>query len=256
MKIKIIILFLLLNASLMKATNPTIFNYGYTLGIGMSTSTLLGNGPNTRSMNPLVNQETSDLLGGSFKGAQPGVDIRFTYQLDDNGLFRMPLGIDMSFYDAIDKYPISKYIKDRYENSSMIIAPYLALNYHFIKLEKAMASAYISFEVKANILSESSFRLTRTYDNTPTENFDSTLHYKKSTLRIGTSLKLGVEGELAEDYLINISGGVGILNALLRDPNRGELLTPRIGGVTTKETSETIAFNFSFLIMLQYKFGK
>lgn len=250
MKIKILALILFLNVYLIKASEPTVFNYGYTLGIGMSTSTLLGNGPNTNSMNPLVNTEAA--LGGSFKGAQPGIDIRFTYQYDENGKFRIPIGVDWTFYDAIDRFPIAKYLRDKYENSSSILAPYIGLNYHFLKLDRALATMYAGLEVRANLVSESSFRLLRTNDIDQSLGYDLVEHQKASTLRLGSAIKIGAEGELADNYLINISGAYSIVNLLLKDSNRGELLTPR----KDFETSEKYLQSFNFLIMIQYKFGK
>lgn len=250
MKLKLIAVLLLINVYYLKASEPTIFNYGYTLGIGMSTSTLLGNGSNTRSMNPLVNTEAA--LGGSFKGAQPGIDIRFTYQADEKGRWRMPVGIDWSFFDAIDRFPISKYIRDKYENSSSILAPYIGVNYHFLQIDRALASFYVGVEARANLVSQSSFRLLRTNDLDATMGYDVTEHQKISAFRIGTQIKLGIEGELADDYVINISGGYSVINALLKDDSRGELLTPR----KDFENRETYVQNFNFLLMIQYKFGK
>lgn len=226
-----------------------IFPYNYTLGVGISTIKILNPNPNSRSMNPLVHRD--GYIGGSFKGAMPGIDLRATFQLDDDGFWRMPVGVDMTFFSARERLPITTKLTDRFENNANIYAPYVGLNYTLIQIPKARASFYLGVEARASIIDGPEFRFIRTYDLLPEQSFDITEHNKENTVRLGGLLKLGLEGELVDNYVINSSIGYGVLNTFMRDNARGELLTPR----KDFETQESYLQGIFFTIMVQYKFN-
>jgi len=227
-----------------------IFPYNYTLGIGISTVKILNPNPNSRSMNPLVHRD--GYIGGSFKGAMPGIDLRATFQLDEDGLWRMPVGLDMTFYSARERLPITTRLTDRFENNANIYAPYIGLNYTVLQIPKARASFYFGLEARASIIDGPAFRFIRTYDLIPEQSFDITEHNKENTVRLGGLVKFGLEGELVDNYMINSSVGYGVLNTFLRDNARGELLTPR----KDFETRESYLQGIFFTVMLQYRFNK
>lgn len=227
-----------------------IFPYDYTLGIGISTAKILNPNPNSRSMNPLVHRD--GYIGGSFKGAMPGIDLRATFQLDEDGFWRLPVGVDMTFYSAKERLPITTKLTDRFENNASIYAPYIGLNYTLVQIPKARASFYLGVEARASIIDGPAFRFIRTYDLIPEQSFDITEYNKENTVRLGGMLKLGLEGELIDNYMINSSIGYGVLNTFMRDNARGELLTPR----KDFETKESYLQGMFFTIMLQYRFNK
>lgn len=226
-----------------------IFPYNYTLGIGISTAKILNPNPNSRSMNPLVHRD--GYIGGSFKGAMPGIDLRATFQLDDEGFWRLPIGLDMTFYSAKERLPITTKLTDRFENNANIYAPYIGLNYTLIQIPKARASFYVGVEARASIIDGPAFRFIRTYDLIPEQSFDITEYNKENTVRLGGMFKLGLEGELIDNYMINSSIAYGVLNSFLRDNARGELLTPR----KDYETKESYLQGIFFTIMVQYRFN-
>lgn len=226
-----------------------IFPYNYTLGIGISTVKILNPNPNSRSMNPLVHRD--GYLGGSFKGAMPGIDLRATFQLDEDGIWRMPMGLDMTFYSARERLPVTSRITDRYENNANIYAPYIGLNYSFLQIPKARASFYFGLEARASIIDGPVFRFIRNYELIPDENLDITEYNKQNTVRLGGLIKLGLEGDLMDNYMVNSSIGYGVLNTFLRDNVRGELLTPR----KDYEVQESYLQGIFFTVMVQYRFN-
>lgn len=228
------------------------FNYDYTLGIGFSTYNILFNNINARTFNPLFVSQADNKYGGSFNGAQPGIDIRFTKQIDDEGRWRMPIGLDMTFLDAYDRVSVSRSLNFYYQNSLNIYSLYSGIYYHFLQIDRAKASMYAGAEIRGNFLTAPELEINRIYTNSPADNENRIVIDKKDAFRLGAQFKLGIEGELVDDYILNISGGIGFSNALLKDNARGELMTP-FNNSSVRESGETYLPTFIFTLMIQYK---
>lgn len=236
----------------MRAKN--IYDYDYTLGIGLSTSKILGDNLSALPMRLVVFDDEDTRVGGSFNGAMPGIDVRMNYQLDDNGDWRMPIGLDYVFYSARERQPLTPFYTQYYNHEVNVFSPYIGLNYTLLRLPLAKSLVYGGIEFRGSYVHNAEFTFSEEYVNDPTQNSNFT-NSKDDAFRMGGLVRLGIEGELYERYILNASWGMGVMNLLGRDDSRGQLLTPlnNIGAVTGENTEELIT-NFYFSLSIHYRF--
>lgn len=73
---------------------------------GLSTYSIIGDNPATK---PIVPRDSlTNILGGGFHGGQPGVSALFTFEIDKEGLFRIPIGYSYYYLGSAEKAPISR----------------------------------------------------------------------------------------------------------------------------------------------------
>ncbi len=248
----------LLVVSLVVATNlyaqsgSNVYNYENSIGVGLTTSKVLGDNPAINTISPINNS----VPGGSFNGAMPGIEIKAQYKLDDIGDWRLVGGINYTFYSARERIPRES-ITFRLKNNLNILSPLVGINYVLIRFPSAMSSVYIGAEARYNYIHANDFVLEEER-LTSGERVERQQNNKEATGRIGGLLKLGFEGELHENYMINVSGGIDFLNLIGRDNSRGELLTPftpdRFDPNLGVEQEEQLTYNFYFSIMIQYRY--
>jgi hypothetical protein len=247
--IVVLLLAVLLMPSQSKAD---VYDYNYSLGVAFTTSKILGNNPAINTLRPI----NASVPGGSFNGAMPGVEVVGQYKLDDIGDWRLVGGVNYTFYSAKEKFPgdVSTY---RLSHSLNIVSPLVGINYTIFRFPTAMSSFYAGVEVRYNYIHGSEFLLnevSRINDEVLTQRTLS----KENAGRVGGLFKLGIEGEISDNYMINVSWGVDALNLLNRDNARGQLLTPYSSKVLVPgfgwELEEELTYNFYFSLMLQYRF--
>lgn len=233
--------------------NTNVFNYEYSLGVGFTTTKILGNNPAINTISPI---NVVDPPGGSFNGAMPGIEVKGQYKLDEIGDWRLVGGINYNFYSARERIPrdISTF---RLMNSVNILSPLVGINYTLMRFPTAMSFVYVGVEARYNYIHAIS--LIRQEEITTTgeiEEFEFT--GKEAAGRIGGLVKIGLEGELYENYMINVSWGIDALNLLGADDSRGQLLTPfapeRFNSSLGVEQEEELTYNFYFSIMIQYRY--
>lgn len=219
------------------------------VAFGLSTTQILSDNPAGKSIQP--NNDTEPIVfGGGFIGSQPGGELRFTFPLDEDLRWRIPLGIDLQFFSAKERVPIGRNIEDRRYHSFEIYTPYVGISYVMQDLKYLKAKTYTSFEIRAAMISNIISRLEEDYFFL--DQFDTTIVYpnKGNATRIGGIAKLGVEAMLFEPLQLNASVGVSLMNAFLRDDARRELLTP----FKIFETKERYVWNLNVSILFQYTF--
>lgn len=238
-----------LSASSMKAG---VYDYEYSLGVAFTTSKILGDNPAISTLIPI----NTIYPGGSFNGAMPGVEVRGQYRLDDIGDWRLVSGFNYTFYSAREKIPREKSIY-RLTHDVNIFSPIVGINYTVFRFPSARSSIYAGIEARYNYIHSSEALFTEEIKETGESNLIET-YGKESTGRFGSLFKLGLEGELHENYMINVSWGIDLLNVLARDNSRGQLLTPYeqedLRFNSSSEEVEDLTYNFYFSLMIQYRF--
>jgi hypothetical protein len=244
----VLLVIVLLMPSQMKAD---LYDYEYSLGIAFTTSKILGDNPAINTLRPI----NSSVPGGSFNGAMPGVEVKGQYKLDDVGDWRLVGGVNYTFYSAREKFPgdISIF---RLSHSLNILSPLVGINYTIFRFPSAMSSFYAGIEARYNYVHASEFILNET-SRINDEFLSERSISKESAGRVGGLVKLGIEGEISDNYMINVSWGIDVLNALGRDNDRGQLLTPYSTEVLVPglgyELEEELTYNFYFSLMIQYR---
>lgn len=248
--VAILLVVILLMPSQAKAD---VYDYDYSLGVAFTTSKILGDNPAINTMR-LIN---SSVPGGSFNGAMPGVELVGQYKLDDIGDWRLVGGLNYTFYSARERFP-SDLSENRLTHTVNILTPLVGINYTIFRFPSAMSSFYAGLQLRYNYIHGSEFTFTETLNSTgeivPRKPRDIG---KENTGRVGGLLKLGIEGEISENYMINVSWGIDVLNAFGRDNGRGQLLTPfqqkDFVIVVPSELKEDLTYNFYFSLMIQYR---
>jgi len=100
-----------------------------------------------------------------------------------------------------------------------------------------------------SMIENSEYKVSEVYDIVPEFNRTRIFNYKENTSRIGPIIRIGMEGNISEDFYYNFSGGMHFINLIGRDNNRRELFTP------TKdfEKRENFVPLLHFSFMIQYK---
>lgn len=215
----------------------------YFAGIGLSTTKILGDNPNTYTFN-------GDVFGGSMNEWQPGIDIRLLIPMDENETFRIPIGIDYNFFRAYERYPYyGRAII--YTHSMNVLNFYSGINLTLLRLPYANAKFYVGLEPRFSLVHNISFVRETKFEAPERDDTYEEFPTKDNAFRIGGLFKLGLDGRIKNDLYINASFGVSAMNLLLRDDKRGELFTPETAGQPTENMIGTM----NLTIMLQYKFN-
>lgn len=222
------------------------FNEEYYAGIGLSTTKIIGDNPNTFDFgNP-----DSDIIGGSFNEWQPGIDLRLLFVLNESRTLRLPIGIDYQIFRAYERFPLVV-TSEVFRQKLNIMSFYTGINYTLIKFPVADARLFASLEPRFSYIHLLSFEQDIDYKNPARR--DSIVSYptKNNAFRIGGSLKLGIDGKVKNNFYVNVSFGISSVNLLLRDDDRAELFTPD----KSFQDGESIVGTMNMTIMLQYRFN-
>lgn len=217
----------------------------FRLGLGFTTQKIQSSNVNAKQ---IVNPDSNvTAIGGSFRGAQPGFELRGTYFIDEDAHFIIPFGFEYSFYTARERIPITRFILHVHENQTQILSPYVGFHTTITKIPLGKAILYGGGEIRMNYIMNNFYTLNETYINLP-EASSKTNVEKDDAIRYGANLRIGVIGTLVDNIQVNISGGLGFMNLFGSDDARGELLTPR----NILETGESSVMNYNFSILVQY----
>lgn len=230
-----------------------VYDYDYSLGVSFTTSKILGDNPAINTLAPI----NTPNVGGGINGAMPGFEIKGQYKLDGIGDWRLVAGANYTFLSAKERIPRDKSVY-RLSHTVEVLSPLIGLNYYIFRFPNAMSSIYAGLELRYNYIHGSNYQVAEEFKESG-EVKTRSLFGKPNAGRVGGIIKLGIEGELYENYMINVSWGVDALNILGRDNNRGQLLTPfskndlKIG--VDLENQEDFTYNFYFSLMIQYRFN-
>jgi hypothetical protein len=227
---------------------------------GLVNSYMIGNNPGASNFFE-VDSTKQQVYGGGFRGSQPGIGIRVNFDVGENRRFTIPFGFDYYFYEGLqrmsgieykDKFYGSEFITSYYKNTVGIASVLLGLNYAMVKFNIAQARIYAGGELRGTYISENTYTRHVAYFVLDSNEY-YTLPSKPSAFRLGAQLKIGLDGQLRENVYIDSFIGIGIVNLLLRDDSRGELLTPAKTTAFYIENKETLVFNLFIGLILQYR---
>lgn len=230
---------------------PAQYMSGTKVGIGLSTAWINGANPARDYMWPDILQGVSDSLvvrpGGSFDGQQPGIGLRTRFALNDTGTVRLMLGLDYLFYRGNWRLPLDAgnvLMEHRVDMTTGILGvEYVA--YEFTPLARLYAAA----EARASFLHSSYFNWEFVTNQGEIFQERGRTEGKPSTFRLGTALRIGLEGEFQDNFIVDTSVGYGVVNLTGRDDVRGQLLTTN----NDFETGENLVGNILFSFILMYR---
>jgi len=240
----IIILTLCLSLINLKAQ----FTTKYEISAGILTTQILGNNPATLSMVPTSNLDEA-VTGGSFPDAQPGIEFRMTFPIGDKDNFRIPFSIDYTFFRGKERINYNRNIIDYFSHTLNVLGINSGLHYVLLYVPFAKAKIYTGLEGRLSYVHNIDVEWFRDYLNNSV--FQDELYKippKADALRLGGTLKLGVDGRLKDNFYINAGIAFGIPNIIGKDNERGELFTP----ITIQENVESNVYNFHIYILMQY----
>lgn len=231
----------------------------YKIGFGLSTMKIMGNNPATDNLieqkivkNPTTQEpDTVISYGGSLNAIQPGLSLRMTLEPTDDGRHRIPVEIDWTHYSSGERIPVSAYLIINYWHSVHNVSFGTGYHYVFYNLKWARARLYGGIDLKASMFFGSELLYRDRWVNMPSLDTSYVINSKENAFRLGGFARLGVEGDLLNNWSVNSSIAFGSPNLLLRDNKRGELLTP----LQYLETKEQIVSLFNVSLMVQYKFN-
>lgn len=194
-------------------------------------------------------------FGGAFDGAQVGWGLRGYVDLDKQKTFRIPVGVDVFYYNGAQSVVGPNY-KFRVEHSNTLISSFTGFEWSFVEFPLAFARAYVAGEarflyVNANTITSEGTNII----NGEAFDYSNTFSGKSSAFRVGAMARLGIEGEIYYPVFLNTSVGYGVMNLLGRDNRssaqggRGELLTAR----PINEAGEGLLTHLNFAFMIQIR---
>jgi hypothetical protein len=228
----------------------------FRLASGLSTDWITNDNPAVYALTGSTDtSQPNRPYGGAFDGAQVGWGIRGYVDLDKQKTFRIPVGVDVFYYNGAQSVAATNY-KFRVEHSNTLVSSFTGFEWSFVEFPLAFARAYVGGEarflyVNANTISSD---VTNIIDG---EVFTTSTTYsgKSSAFRMGAMARLGIEGEIYYPVFLNTSVGYGVMNLLGRDTRssaqggRGELLTPR----ALNEAGEGVLTHLNFAFMIQVR---
>ncbi len=227
-----------------------IFDYrGFAIGGGISTVKLLGENP---AKLPIIQTDTTKegIYGGSFQAVAPGLELRGTMYFGEDEFLRIPVGLSWTSYSSGERFPISALMTVNYWHSVQNLALRTGAQLVLYKLDWANAKLYSGLDLDLNYIFNGEITYKERYIEFPQRNLKIVRKTKDNTFRLGSNLRLGVEGDLIKKWQVNTSVAVGAMNLIGRDKKRGELLTP----FTFFEETEQMLYTFNVSVMVQYKF--
>ncbi|MFC2131510.1 hypothetical protein ACFLSQ_08750 [Bacteroidota bacterium] len=220
--------------------------------VGLSTIQILGNNLATK---PFEHEEAGIyMFGGSFDQSQSGLKLEALFALDNEEIFEIPVGFEYYFYKGREKEQMQGLSDRKFRHDVNIMTFVLGFNYSFFKFNplNSVAKFYVGLDTRSSIIFQGRFEQ---ITNDVEQNIFETLTYdtKEDAFRLGGVLKLGLNGRLYEPLYVDFSAGIGIMNLIGKDDNRGELLTPFKHTVRYNEDEENLVYNYHLTMMLQVK---
>jgi|GEM_PF-1697428 len=229
----------------------------YSIAGGFHFNQLLGESVGRKAM--ISFEELSDTSriakpGGSYDGIQSGLELRMTYYLGDEDEYKIPFGVTYDFFRAKEYMPINAKQSVAISNSHDILSMYFGFDYKLLDFWRGNVNLYAGTYINMNYIYKHTFereiikKFDPDYDSTSTSS-------KDDAFRIGPNIHFGFEGEIDKNWHLNFTMGVGILNLIGRDDDRGEILTNRkvTATKTYTETHENLEFSLQFSLLLQYR---
>ncbi|MCX6153824.1 MAG: hypothetical protein NT007_06680 [Candidatus Kapabacteria bacterium] len=236
------------------------------LGAGLSNMWVIGDNLGSKPLSSyLAAKQKMNIvfIGGGFNGVQVGLGLFSSITLDSSKNYYMPFGIDLTFFDSRERFPVDsgKSVYEAFLKHDIIVSSlYVGLQRNLFLIPYTGAHVYAGFDLRANIFATGSYSaILRKNGN---DIILQDINTKPVAVRFGGSLKLGIHGNIVKNVIFNPYVTVGVMNILGRNNNHGELLTPTNNSqdpndgspvsVSYKE-NESYLSTFQFCLLLQFK---
>ncbi len=238
------------------AASTSMAQVRFRIASGLSTDWITNDNPAVYALTGSTDTTQANRpFGGAFDGAQVGWGLRGYVDLDKQKTFRIPVGVDVFYYNGAQSVVGPNY-KFRVEHSNTLISSFTGFEWSFVEFPLAFARAYVGGEarflyVNANTITSEGTNII----NGEAFNYSNSFSGKSSAFRVGAMARLGIEGEIYYPVFLNTSVGYGFMNLLGRDNRssaqggRGELLTAR----PINEAGEGMLTHLNFAFMIQIR---
>ncbi len=219
---------------------------------GLSTIEILGK---NIARYPLI-WDTPDgkIYGGSFAQSQNGIRLESIFALDTSEIFEIPVGFEYNFYSGREKLPLSDTSDIRFKHDVDVATITFGLFYTFYEISpfQLKAKFYGGIDTRTSIIFQGRYESSINY-NYLGESDVYGYNTKDLAVRFGSALLVGLNGEINKDFSVDFRWGLGIMNLIGQDDDRGELLTPRKKTGDYEEAGESIIYNFHFAMLFQFR---
>jgi hypothetical protein len=217
---------------------------------GLTTNEIFGDNPSGMAiLETDTSSENYETIGGGYIGPNPGINLVVSFPLNEKGDFKTYFSTDYHWYTSGQRAYSSTGTQYSLEHSTNLIGLALGINYPFAKIALANAKFYTALEFRSTFIMGDEFVATRLSSDGPDEVTNT--QSKPDATRLGAALRIGLEGEIWDRWAVNFNVGMGLVNALMKDPDRGELLTIKVSGFS--ENTESSLWLLSTQFLIQYK---
>ena len=228
------------------------------VNVGFNTFRLIGENPSIQPMFPYQGGKIN-YPGGGLNYIEPGCDISAVLFLDTNNIHRLIVGAEYIGMNAKEVVSVGSYAYYYKYHSVNFISGYLGYHFSFYKAPWQNVRLYSGVELMFNNIIQN--RLTDGLKGLPhilppdTNLFyeSERIYNKPNAFRLGSRIRVGFEGRVAENIYIGASGTLGFYNVLGRDDSTGELFNLNYPIIFDK--GEALQPFFNFLISFQYRFN-
>ena len=224
---------------------------GFKVSAGLSTIEIIGN---NIAQYPLIwNKPEGKLYGGSFDQSQNGFRLEAIFPLDTSEIFEIPVGFEYIFFRGRERLPMSEVsdIKFKHDIDVAVVTLGFFYTYYDIKPFKLRAKFYTGVDTRTSFIGQGRKETTLNYSIDKPEKIS--INTKESAIRFGGALMFGLNGELSDNVSIDFRAGLGLMNLLGKNDERGELFTPQKETSDYKESGETTVYDFHFAMLFQYR---
>ena len=214
------------------------------LGIGLAGDNIFDSNP---ALDPINSQY---VIGGSFDGVESGIALQLETNLDSKSKFMMPIRFENIWMDANEQYVRASYRKEYWKHKINCQKFSAGVDWFFYTFPFRDCKAYLGAEAKVFFVNGEKFTVKEVDRvNEVDTSYTRTFKVKESAVRLGGEVKLGFRGHLSGNFYLNCFAGIQAHNLLLRDDERGELLTP----ISTYEDEESIVWGLHYNFSVEYK---
>lgn len=230
---------------------PAIVSAGdFSIMAGYRNTNILWDNLGKDLIAPQTEEGEDFVRGGSFDVAQPGIEVRLEYYLNDR--FTIPLGFDYSFFSAKELVPLNNYIYFKYDHLIKFTGIYTGLYYTIKKYDILNTRIYGGIDARASFINNIEFKQYMVFREIPELNDTRSLNTKSDAFRFGGTAKIGVDATFNEYLNMHFDFAYSIINLIGADDERGELFSVD----KDFQNEESLVHMFHISLMLQYNFKK
>lgn len=226
----------------------------YYIGLGLAGSQFDRNSVSAKNIT-FSSDPNDHVIGGSFDGIESSIRASITTNIDRESNFLLPISYEYQFLRAGEMlyYNLTPELQYYGTFKHQIDVHKLSIGgeWQFLATEFRDVKFYMGMDLKSYFITAQDFIREDTKivgnDDVIIEKFP--YKPKEDALRFGGEVKLGIRGHLLGNFYINAFVGYESWNAIGRDNNRGQLLTP----FGRTEVSENYVGAFHYFIGLEYK---